>query len=889
MEATRRLTSRTPKSRLGYVILSCLLCPLSTSTDAFAGEFSLDWGASPFTWTSGALGPRTYSLTDQHGFQVDVRLQITRVGGASAGGTPDDLTGYGTNRSLKLQWNASSGNSGIGESTNTATLEVLNGATAYPVDDLSFLITDIDATDANASTDVCDFVTVTGNTGTPTLSYASATAATRSVRIGPGAGSGSTATLASNQAQCIYNTGGTSPSSSGDANGSIRATFPAGTHTATVSFDESIENVYGVTNRNAGTRGIGIWDTTAFSIANTISLAISTPTTRYTAEGQVITYTFTVTNNGPLPINTAQNIQIQDSKIGTFTCGTVSSPIASGGTHTCTRNYTVTATDVSSSSGITNTAIAGAGTGTQSFASRLQSSSVQLTVANGTIDAVNNNFSLTPINGTSGGTTASVFTNDTLGGAAFASSAVNATLTANGGLTGAVLNASGTISVPASTTSGTYTLTYQICDAAFTSICDAATATVVVSTSPATGGTSCVGTNVAVNGGFELPNYAVGPSYRFVTSVPGWTTTDSAIEIWDTGFNGVPAHTGDQFAELNANIAGTLTQPLASILPSTQVDVYWAHRAREGTDTARLVISDNGGGSTNYGNFSTSTAAWVVRSATHVASSTATTLSMAFTAVSTGSGNISIGNFLDTVEVCQTYVTLDKTELSRTDTDSSTTDTAGDIVTYQYAISNPTGNNRSLGTVSVTDDKLGTFSVVTPLSGDTNTNGFLDPGETWITTATHTLTQADINTGTLTNIAYASGSTGTNTLRSVNDQVTITFSTIPQLAVVKAASLVKAPGNILPGVAQAGDTIYYTYAVTNTGNLTFNNVEIADVHNGTGTWVDPAHVSLTDTGTTGDSPDSNADTTIWGTLAPGDTVNFATAYTVIQNDVDTLQ
>ncbi|WP_373505751.1 beta strand repeat-containing protein [Aestuariivirga sp.] len=859
-------------------------------TAALAGDFAITWGTSPYTWTSGALGPQTYALTDQYGFQLNARLQITRTGGIAAGGTPDDLTGYGTNRSLQLQWNASSGSSGIGQSTNTATLEVLNGATAYPVDDLSFLITDIDATDANASTDVCDFVTVTGNTGTPTLSYVSATAATRSVRIGPGAGSGSTPTLASNQAQCIYNTGSTSsPTSSNNANGSIRAAFPAGTHTATVAFDESIENVYGVTSRNAGTRGIGIWDTTAFSVANTISLAKSTPTTRYTAAGQVITYTFTVTNNGPLPINTGQNIQIQDSKIGTFTCGTISTAIASGGTHTCTRTYTVTVTDVSSSGGVTNIAIAGVGTGTQSFATRLQSNSVQVTVANGAIDAVNDSFISTPINGTSGGTTASVFTNDTLGGAAFASSAAIPALTSNGGLTGAALNASGTITVPPGTTSGSYTLTYEICDAAFTSVCDTATAAILVSASPATGGTSCVGTNVAINGGFELPNYAVGPSYRFVTSVPGWTTTDSAIEIWDTGFNGVPAHTGDQFAELNANIAGTLTQPLASILPSTQVDVYWAHRAREGTDTARLVISDNGGGSTDYGNFSTSTAAWVVRSATHVASSTATTLSMAFTAVSTGSGNISIGNFLDTVEVCQTYVTLDKTELSRTDTDGSTTDTAGDIVTYQYAISNPAGNNRSLGAVSVTDDKLGTFSVATPLSGDSNTNGFLDPGETWITTAAHTLTQADINTGTLTNIAYASASTGTNTLQSVNDQVTISFSTVPQLAVVKTAALVKAPGNTLPGVAQAGDTINYTYAVTNTGNLTFTNVEISDVHNGTGTWVDPTHVSLTDTGTASDSPDSNADATIWGTLAPGDTVNFATAYTVIQNDVDTLQ
>ena len=319
------------RSLLASTILAIQLLPLAATSEAVGGDFAITWGTSPFTWTSGSQGPQTYTLTDQYGFQLSARLQITRINGATAGGTPDDLTGYGTNRSLQLQWNASSGNSGIGESTNTATLEVLNGTTAYAVDNLTFLITDIDATDGNANTDVCDFVTVTGNSGTPSLSYVSATTATRSVRIGPIAGSGSTGTLASNQAQCIYNSGtATSPSSNGDANGSIRATFPSGTHTATVAFDESIENVYGTTNRNAGTRGIGIWDTTAFSVANTISLAKSTPTTRYTVAGQVITYTFTVTNNGPLPINTGQNIQIQDSKIGTFTCGTVSAAIASG-------------------------------------------------------------------------------------------------------------------------------------------------------------------------------------------------------------------------------------------------------------------------------------------------------------------------------------------------------------------------------------------------------------------------------------------------------------------------------------------------------------------------------------------------------------------------------
>ena len=45
-------------------------------------------------------------------------------------------------------------------------------------------------------------------------------------------------------------------------------------------------------------------------------------------------------------------------------------------------------------------------------------------------------------------------------------------------------------------------------------------------------------------------------SYSFFAedSVPGWFTNDSTglIEIWSTGFNGVPSYAGNQFAELNA-------------------------------------------------------------------------------------------------------------------------------------------------------------------------------------------------------------------------------------------------------------------------------------------------------------------------------------------------
>jgi hypothetical protein len=482
------------------------------------------------------------------------------------------------------------------------------------------------------------------------------------------------------------------------------------------------------------------------------------------------------------------------------------------------------------------------------------------------IDAVNDNFSAVPINGTSGGTTASVYGNDTEAGVSVTPASVTPSLTNNGGLAGLVLNANGTLTVPPGTTGGTYIATYQICSVINPAQCDTATATILVSTTPPTGGTSCTGTNLANNGGTELPAIPANSNTNTL-SMPGWTTTDPAgIEQWGTGFNGVPSHTGNQFIELNASTAGTLTQSTNTIQRRAQLDIYWAHRARTGTDTASLTIADNGGGSTVFGSFSTSTAAWVVRSATHVVSATGTSATLAFTAVSTGSGNISVGNFLDTVEVCQTYLTIDKAEVSQNDVNGDGRDSVGDTVTYSYSISNPAGNNRSLASVTLTDDKIGTINVVTPLSGDTNTNGFLDPGETWLAQADYTLVLADIDAGQVVNVAYASGSTGTNTIRSDDDTATAIFTRVPDLSILKRVTI----GTPTPLVT--GQVITFEYIVTNTGNVTLTGVGIQETaFNGTG-------------GTGALTPAGGA-----ATLAPGASTTFTANYTVTQNDVDTLQ
>ncbi len=751
--AGRLLTPRRSVVPVGAAALFALSAVLSVP--AAAGDFDINWGTAPFDWPTNSLGPNTYTITDQYGFRLQARMTITRFGGTGQAGYPDDLVGFGSERSIWVVHDAASGSSGVGEATNTATLEILNGGSPYAVNSLYFKISDIDATDNNAANDRCDFITATGNAGNPALTYVHPVASERSVRIGPGTGSGATGALAANQAQCVYNTGSTtSPASDADDHGSILATYPAGTHTATVLYDESIENVYGVTSRDAAARGSGMWSATVITASdNSISLAKSTPTATYTASGQVITYTYTITNNGPLPINTGQNIQIQDDRIGTFTCGTISSDIPAGGTHSCTANYTVTAGDLSATE-ITNTAIAGVGTGTQSFASRLQSNSAQETVYNNVTDlpvakTVNNS---TPAEG------------DT----------VVFTLTATNNGPGPVTNLVLTDQLPAG-------LTYA-------------------------GHSTANGTYSSGTGNWTVGSLGVGATA---------TLTLSAT---------VDALTG------------------GSVITNTITNV-----AMDQTDT-----------------------------------------------------NTTPDDLDESVTVDNNpAITLAKTG-TLVDGNSNGHADAGETIAYAFTVANT-------GDVTLTN-----ISLTDPLSGLSLSGGpiaSLAPGASDATTftASYTLTQSDIDGGTVTNQATVSATdpqSGTVTDLSddptdatnadtegdgePDDPTVVALSAVPQLAIAKTANLVKAGGNTDPS-AEVGDTINYTYVVENTGNITFFDVEVSDIHNGSDPLADPPHTALADNGTPGDSPDNNADATIWGTLAPGDIVTFATAYVVTQQDQDTLQ
>ncbi len=102
-----------------------------------------------------------------------------------------------------------------------------------------------------------------------------------------------------------------------------------------------------------------------------------------------------------------------------------------------------------------------------------------------TINAINDDYSPTPIASTAGGNTPSVLLNDTLNGVILNPADVTLTpSTAPTPASGSIsMNPDGTISIAAGTTAGTYTYDYQICENLNPTNCATATATIVVNAS----------------------------------------------------------------------------------------------------------------------------------------------------------------------------------------------------------------------------------------------------------------------------------------------------------------------------------------------------------------------------------------------------------------------
>ncbi len=174
-----------------------------------------------------------------------------------------------------------------------------------------------------------------------------------------------------------------------------------------------------------------------------------------------------------------------------------------------------------------------------------------------------------------------------------------------------------------------------------------------------------------VNGGFETVIPPLLPNSFIVTpaiNVPGWSTSapDGMIEVWrETGpgplFNAptTPAHTGTNYAELNATTDSTLFQDIGAIPANAVVGWQLAHRGRLGTDVMQLTITDLGANNAIGGGddtvlftqqFSDGPGAWGFYQGTGLIA-LGNSVRFAFAAISSagGLGN-TYGNFLDSAD-----------------------------------------------------------------------------------------------------------------------------------------------------------------------------------------------------------------------------------------------
>ncbi|MGK9055390.1 DUF7507 domain-containing protein [Neorhizobium petrolearium] len=181
---------------------------------------------------------------------------------------------------------------------------------------------------------------------------------------------------------------------------------------------------------------------------------------------------------------------------------------------------------------------------------------------------------------------------------------------------------------------------------------------------------------------------------------------------------------------------------------------------------------------------------------------------------------------------------------------------AGETITYSFVVTN-TGAV-TLNNVTPNDPLLQEAGIsVTPAPQT------LAPGAAATFTATYTPTQAEIDAGKVVNTATATGTPPSGPpIESPPDTVVVPPDQTPGLRTDKTGTLNDLDGD---GLLDAGETITYTFVVTNTGGVTLTDVTPNDP------LLTNAGISVT--------PGPQ-------TLAPGGAATFTATYTPTQAEID---
>ncbi|WP_308130493.1 gliding motility-associated C-terminal domain-containing protein, partial [uncultured Flavobacterium sp.] len=418
-----------------------------------------------------------------------------------------------------------------------------------------------------------------------------------------------------------------------------------------------------------------------------------------------------------------------------------------------------------------------------------ESATVTIIVNPAPIDAVNDDFSGTIVNGTEGMVNAgNVFTNDTLNGVAVIPSEVTlTTVNADAPLT---LNPDGTITVAPGTPAGTYTLEYSICEILNPTNCDTAIVTILV-------------------------------------QVPG-------VEIIKQGtFNDA---NGDGFAQVGETITYNFTVINTGTMELTNITVSDPLVTVNGGPLATLAAGATD--STTFTAVYTFTQADIDAGVVNnQALVTATpVVGTPITDDSDSNDPTLPGNDDPTVTVLPQNP---KFELFKEgvyqDANNDGIVNAGDVIQYSFTVRN-TGNV-TVTNISVTDPIVavsgGPIASLAPQVTDSTTF-----------TATYTISQADIELGAVYNLALAEGTDPSGNPIDVESQdpspldpndplyeptcpdCTVTIiEQNPAIALIKTATFNDSNNN---GIAEVGETITYNFTVTNTGNVSLSDVTVTD-------------------------------------------------------------
>ncbi|MFZ1703465.1 MAG: hypothetical protein WAT79_03915, partial [Saprospiraceae bacterium] len=356
-------------------------------------------------------------------------------------------------------------------------------------------------------------------------------------------------------------------------------------------------------------------------------------------------------------------------------------------------------------------------------------------------------------------------------------------------------------------------------------ICGATTAEVTIAGSPSfgPGGLYCNGTSVdlipfppggtlsVVSGpgtlsGDELTFTGIGNTtvtVRYIITVPGCPVPDTAFLDLLTEDCFFPSWTLTKTASSNTySNAGDVINYTIALDNTGNVNISSVSVIDAQATTGPTYFS----GDINTNNVLDTSEIWV-----YTASRTITLIDMdngSFTNTASATG-VPVGGILGGVSDDETVTAIQNPAINITKAATPTNySLLGQNIDYTFLVTN-TGNV-SLTNVLVTDPLFGlNFGPVT-----------LAPNGSQSFMYGYTVTQEALDTGRVQNIVYVVGTDPNTVMVNDDDEFTINANQNPSIGLVKSATPIT--------YSSVGESIQYTFEVTNTGNVTLDNVTVDD-------------------------------------------------------------